>query len=117
MKFSESIENDKNLFIDECITTTCLPKNNHQSIQCQNLHQEQLPSTDYIYTEVSKPIQNNGFIEDKRLLKRASWTSSEQLTYGLPPTGKRTSADHSTVNKNSNRISMAREHSGTSKCD
>ncbi|CAF3648633.1 unnamed protein product [Rotaria sordida] len=115
MKLPEYTKNDTNLFIDECKTTSCLPNNYHSSIQCHSLHEENLPRSidnkslpsEYIYTELVKNIGNNEFIEEKRLLKRSSWSpNEEQPTYGLPPTGKRAFGEQSTSNKNFNRVRM-----------
>ncbi|CAF2658268.1 unnamed protein product [Rotaria sp. Silwood2] len=115
MKLSEYIENDTNLFIDECKPTSCLPNNHHSSIQRHSLQEKNLPcsidnkslpSSEYIYTEFVKAIGNNEFIEEKRLLKRASWGPNEQQAYGLPPTGKRTFGEPTALNKNFNRVRM-----------
>ncbi|CAF3317349.1 unnamed protein product [Rotaria socialis] len=116
MKFSEFTKNDTNVFIDECEEISCLPENYHSSIPRHNSRQEHelcsldnksLSPSEYIYAEIVKAMGNNEFIEDKRLLKRASWGPNEQQqTYGLPPTGKQNYADHLKINKSSNRVRM-----------
>lgn len=85
----------------------------HSALQCHTLRQEQMPcsidkrtpSAEYIYTEIVKNLGNNEFIEEKRLLKRASWSPAIRQEHGLPPTGKR--IDHeSTTQRNSNRVRL-----------
>jgi hypothetical protein len=66
---------DTNLFIDECETI---------------LKQEQKLSSKHI--------------ENKNLLKRASWSPATNQECGLPPTGKR--IDNDNHSKNSNRVRM-----------
>ncbi|CAF1625865.1 unnamed protein product [Rotaria magnacalcarata] len=116
MKFSEFTKNDTNVFIDECEEISCLPENYHSSIPCHNSRQEHelcsldnksLSPSEYIYDKIVKAMGNNKCIEEKRLLKRASWGPNEQQqTYGLPPTGKQNCADHLKTNKISNRVRM-----------
>ncbi|CAF5056261.1 unnamed protein product, partial [Rotaria magnacalcarata] len=50
-------------------------------------------------------------IEEKRLLKRATWSPTPQQEHGLPPTGKRsdneqTTTTTTTTNRNVTRVRM-----------
>ncbi len=105
MRVSEIITNDPDLFIDECGTTFSLPKNHHHSsIQSHTPEEEPIPySSDN--KSSSKDLRNK-FIEKNRSFKRASWSPSVQQECGLPPTGKKTDGDQSTINKNLNRVRM-----------
>ncbi|CAF4701021.1 unnamed protein product, partial [Rotaria socialis] len=91
------------------------------SLQCHTLRQENMPSSkdkpsapsEYIYTEIVKAIGNNEFIEEKRLLKRASWGPTAQQEHGLPPTGRRSDNEQTTTttttttsNRNATRVRM-----------
>ncbi|CAF3423716.1 unnamed protein product [Rotaria sp. Silwood1] len=117
MRFSKTKSDNTTLLINEHETTTSpissvSHRNHHSSIQCHTLLEEHmpdskdksLPSSEYIYTEIVKAIGNNEFIEEKRLLKRASWSPGVPQEHGLPPTGKRTDNEQLTTNRNSNRV-------------
>jgi len=128
MRFSKSKTNDTTLLIDEHeietspISLSSPPQTSpphreqHSSIQCHTVRQDHMPpcsidkpspSAEYIYTEIVKAIGNNEFIEEKRLLKRASWSPAVLQEHGLPPTGKRTDNEQTTtINRNSNRVRM-----------
>lgn len=109
MKLSDFIINDKNVFIDESETSSYPSDNNKHSRQEQksyNIEKNSMPPPEYVYTEIVKAIGNDKFIEKKRVLQRASWCSSEQNNYGLPPTGKQTSGYNSGTSKISNRVRM-----------
>ncbi len=117
MRFSKSRTDDIPLLIDEHKTTTSSRssyRDPHSSIQCHTLRQDHMPcsidkpspSSEYIYTEIVKAIGNNEFIEEKRLLKRASWSAAGLQEHGLPPTGKRIDNEQITSNRNPNRVRM-----------
>lgn len=127
MRFSSKPKtNDTTLLIDEheietspiSSSSSSSPphRDQHSSIQCHSVRQDHMPpcsmdkpspSAEYIYTEIVKAIGNNEFIEEKRLLKRASWSPAVLQEHGLPPTGKRTDNDQTTtINRNSNRVRM-----------
>jgi hypothetical protein len=118
MRFSKSQTDDTPLLIDEHETATPSRSSSyrdpHSSIQCHTLRQDHMPcskdkpspSAEYIYTEIVKAIGNNEFIEEKRLLKRASWSAAMLQEHGLPPTGKRTDNEQITSNRNPNRVRM-----------
>ncbi len=123
MRFSKSRTDDTLLLIDEHETTTSSRSSSlssahrdpHSSIQCHTLRQDHMPSSsidkpspssEYIYTEIVKAIGNNEFIEEKRLLKRASWSATGLQENGLPPTGKRIDNEQITSNRHHNRVRM-----------
>jgi len=119
MRFSKSKTDDTTLLIDDNGTraspiSSSPHRDQHSSIQCHTLEQDHMPcsidkpspSAEYIYTEIVKAIGNNEFIEEKRLLKRASWSPAVLQEHGLPPTGKRTDNEQITTNRNSNRVRM-----------
>ena len=84
----------------------------HSSIHCHTFGKDYMlnptdkssSSAEYIYTEIIKAIGNNEFIEEKRLLKRASWSPAVLQEYGLPPTGKRTDNEQLKLDENSNLV-------------
>lgn len=88
----------------------------HSSIQCRTVRQssrspsinndQPLPPEEYIYTETVKSIGNNEFIEEKRLLKRASWSPAALHEHGLPPNGKRQEIELVSTSRNSNRVRL-----------
>ncbi|CAF4145304.1 unnamed protein product [Rotaria sp. Silwood2] len=117
MRFSKSESDNTTLLINEHETTTSpisslSHKTHHSSIQCHTLREDHMPnskdksspSSEYIYTEIVKAIGNNEFIQEKRLLKRASWSPGVHQEHGLPPTGKHTDSEQLTTHKNSNRV-------------
>jgi hypothetical protein len=118
MRFSNVKTDDETTLVDEdkTITSSSPPphRDHHSSIQCNTLRNDHMsfsmdkssPSADYIYTEIVKAIGNNEFGEEKRLLKRASWSPSVPQEHGLPPTGKRIDNEQSTTNRNPNRVRM-----------
>lgn len=135
MRFSKSKTDSTALLIDDHKTRTSPlsssssssspHRDSHSSIQCHTLRQDHMPcsrdnqaspSAEYIYTEIVKAIGNNEFIEEKRLLKRASWSPAVLQEHGLPPTGKRTDNEQTTTNtattttsnssRNPNRVRM-----------
>jgi hypothetical protein len=119
MRLSKTKIDDTTLLIDEQKTTTppipsSLHKDHHSSIQCHTIQKDNIPCSidkpsppaEYIYTEIVKAIGNNEFIEEKRLLKRASWSPAVLQEFGLPPNGKRTNHEQITTNRNSNRVRM-----------
>jgi hypothetical protein len=119
MRFPKLKTDDTILLIDEHETrmspmSSSPHRDQHSSIQCHTLRQDHMPysidkpspSAEYIYTEIVKAIGNNEFIEEKRLLKRASWSPAVLQEHGLPPTGKRTDNEQITTNRSSNRVRM-----------
>ena len=121
MRFSKSTADDAMLVIDEQGTTTSSGsssssrRDQHSAIQYHTLRQDHMPcsidkpAAEYIYTEIVKAIGNNEFVEEKRLLKRASWSPAVAQEHGLPPTGKRTSNEQTTTtapHRNPNRVRM-----------
>jgi hypothetical protein len=98
MRFPENITDDTNLFVDG--------KDHHSTIQQHTLR---IPYSIDKKTS-SSPEQCIYNIEEKRLLKRASWSPSGIQECGLPPTGKRTDGNYLSVNKNSNRVPMRSKH-------
>jgi len=117
MRFSNVKTDDETTLVDEDRTiTSSIPSSSpppHRD-QCNTLRNDRMsfsmdkssPSADYIYTEIVKAIGNNEFGEEKRLLKRASWSPSVPQEHGLPPTGKRIDNEQSTTNRNPNRVRM-----------
>ena len=104
--------NDTDLFIDEGQIAPSSSQDHYSSIQYRHLQDESIsnltdnksePTSDDISNET---IGNDEFIEKNCTIKRYNWSSTEQSTHGLPPSGKRTNVDHLTINKNSNRIRM-----------
>jgi hypothetical protein len=119
MRFSKIKTDDKALLIDGNETkkspiSSSAQRDPHSSIQCHTVRQDHMPnSTDiptppaeYFYTEIVKSIGNNEFIEEKRLLKRASWSPTVLQEHGLPPTGKRVNNEQLSTNKIPNRVRM-----------
>lgn len=123
MRFSKSKTDSTTSLIDEHTTKTAPVsssspprKDSQSSIQCHTLRHDHMPcsrdnqtspSAEYIYTEIVKAIGNNEFIEEKRLLKRASWSPAVLQEHGLPPTGKRTDNEQTTtITRNPNRVRM-----------
>ncbi len=118
MRFSKSRTDDTPLLINEHETTmssiSSPPRESHSSIQCRTLQDDHMscsidkpsPSAEYIYTKIVKAIGTNEFIEEKRLLKRASWSPTFLQEHGLPPTGKRTENEQLTSHRNLNRVRM-----------
>ena len=90
MKLPENITEDTSLFIDE---SKLISSSSSSSSQ-----QESLPSSEYLYKEIVKAIDNK---------RSSSCHSNEQHEYGLPPTGKRIDHDQNlSNNKSPNRIRM-----------
>jgi hypothetical protein len=119
MRFSKTKSDDVTLLINENGTkkspiSSSPQRDPYSSIQCHTLRQDHMPNSldkpsppaEYVYTEIVKAIGNNEFIEEKRLLKRASWNSVVLQEQGLPPTGKRTSNEQLSTNKTPNRVRM-----------
>ncbi|CAF3875516.1 unnamed protein product, partial [Rotaria magnacalcarata] len=124
MRVLETKCDNTELLIDEKEKKTSpissMPSSDRRSsLQCHTLRQENMPSSkdkpstpsEYIYTEIVKAIGNNEFIEEKRLLKRATWSPTPQQEHGLPPTGKRsdneqTTTTTTTTNRNVTRVRM-----------
>jgi hypothetical protein len=123
MRFSNTNIDDTTLLIDEnemtvsptsSSSSSSSLRDHHSSIQCHTLRQDRMPcsadkpspSAEYRYTEIVKGIGNNEFMEEKRLLKRASWSPAVAQEHGLPPSGKRTDSDDLTPTKNPNRVRM-----------
>jgi hypothetical protein len=114
MRFSKSKTGETTLLIDEHETTMSPLSSTPHKDQCHTLQQDHMPcsidkpspSAEYIYTEMVKAIGNNDFMEEKRLLKRASWSPFVLQEHGLPPTGKRTDNEQITTHRNFNRVRM-----------
>ena len=123
MRFTKSRIDDIPLLIEEhdrepsSIASTSHREAAHSALQCHTSRQEQMPcsidkrtpSAEYIYTEIVKNLGNNEFIEEKRLLKRASWSPAVRQEHGLPPTGKRIDHEQTTsaaTQRNSNRVRL-----------
>lgn len=91
-------------------------RDHHSSLQCRTVRQssrspsltdQTYPPEEYIYTETVKSIGNNEFIEEKRLLKRASWGPTiPHERGGLPPSGKRLEIEPSSTSRNCNRVRL-----------
>ena len=119
MRFSNTQPDDETILVDEnkaimsSIPSSPPHRDHHSPIQCHTLRQDHIPfskdkssSAEYMYTGIVKAIGNNEFVEEKRLLKRASWSPSVPQEHGLPPTGKRIDNEQSTITRNSNRVRM-----------
>ena len=86
----------------------------HSTLQFRRVRQDtaspslsdSTPPEEYIYTETVKSIGNNEFIEEKRLLKRASWTPAGSQDNGLPPSGKRAEGEQLNTTRHSNRVRL-----------
>jgi hypothetical protein len=117
MRFSNIKTDDETTLVDEDRTITSSipssspppPRDQYDTLKNDRMSfsmDKSSPSADYIYTEIVKAIGNNEFGEEKRLLKRASWSPSVPQEHGLPPTGKRIDNEQSTTNRNPNRVRM-----------
>lgn len=119
MRFLKTKSDNTKLLINEHETTTSskssLPnKDHHSSIQCHGLQQDYMtdlkdnssPSSQYFYTEIVKSIGNDKFLEEKRLLKRASWSPAALQDHGLPPSGKRIDNEPLITSRTSNRVRL-----------
>ncbi|CAF0835230.1 unnamed protein product [Adineta steineri] len=118
MRFPEHKIDDKTILIDEnkaiMSSLSSSQRDHHSSLQCHTLRQDHmpfsidksLPSAKYIYNEIVKAIGNNDFMEEKRLLKRSSWSPSISQESGLPPSGKRLDNEQPILQKNIHRVRM-----------
>ena len=120
MRFSKTSTDDARLLIDESETTrpptsSVHRDHHHPFTPCHPLRAEYGPYSvdrpsasppEYIYTESVKAIGNNEYIEEKRLLKRASWSPAFELEPGLPPNGKRADPDPTSSTRSSARIRL-----------
>ena len=120
MRFSKPSVDDTRLIIEENETTrpstsSVHRDHRHRFTPCHPVRAEygpysiDKPSTspaEYIYKESVKAIGNNEYIEDKRLLKCASWSPTFDLEPGLPPNGKRADQDPTSSTRSSARIHL-----------
>lgn len=118
MRFTKTRIDDIPLLIEEHQTGTSPHSSSyregHSALQCHSFREDQMGNSmdkrtspaEYIYTEIVKNLGNNEFLEEKRLLKRASWSPAARQDHGLPPTGKRPDHDQTTSQRNSNRVRL-----------
>lgn len=113
MRFTKTRLDDIPLLIEEHQTGTSY-REGHSALQCHSFRESPMGNSrgnqsspaEYIYTEIVKNLGNNEFLEEKRLLKRASWSPAARQDHGLPPTGKRPDHEQVTSPRHSNRVRL-----------